>query len=154
MITPLFYSVVYLLALVPGLPLGLALFGRRHAAGWIAGGLFGYVLTALAIWAAIRLGVPSALTFAIAWAIAGALAWFLTRGIAVPLVALPPWRPRDSRAVAAVWLLTLVIAVPPLARAGATCPAGDRYYRAYFTADFVWHAALVSEVSKFASPRE
>jgi hypothetical protein len=152
MIASLFYSAVYLFALVPGLPLGFALFGRRHAAGWVAGGLFGYVLTALAIWAPIQLGVPSALAFSVGWAVAGALAWFLARGITVPLVALPPWTSRDTGAVAAVWLLTLVIAVLPLARAGATGPAGDRYYRAYFTADFVWHAALVAEVSKFASP--
>jgi hypothetical protein len=152
MTTSLFYTGVYLLALVPGLPLGFALFGRRHAAGWVAGGLYGYVLTALAIWAPIQLGVPSALTFAVGWSVAGALAWFFARGIAVPLVALPRWSSRDTRALAAVWLLTLVIAVPPLARAGAAGPGGDRYYRAYFTADFVWHAALASEVSKFASP--
>lgn len=152
MITSLFYSLVYLLALMPGLPLGFALFGRRHAAGWIAGGLFGYVLTSLAIWAAIRLGVASALAFAIAWAVAGALTWFLARGIAAPVAALQPWSARDTRALAMVWSLALVIAVPPLARAGATGPGGERYYRAYFTADFVWHAALASEVGKFASP--
>jgi hypothetical protein len=81
-----------------------------------------------------------------------ALAWLLTRGVPTPLVALPAWTGRDTRALAALWLLTLAIAVPPLARAGAAGPAGDRYYRAYFTADFVWHAALASEVSKFATP--
>ena len=48
----------YLLALVPGLPVGFALFGRRQAAGWIAGGLIGYVLTAVALWIAIAAGVP------------------------------------------------------------------------------------------------
>jgi hypothetical protein len=147
-----FYAAVYLLALAPGLPLGFALFGRRQAAGWIAGGLFGYVLTALAIWAPIRLGTPSGIAFAIAWAVIAALAWFLTRGIAVPLVALPPWTARDAGALAAIWLLTLVIAVPPFARVGASDPSGNRLYRAYFTADFVWHAALTSEVAKFASP--
>ena len=147
-----FYAAVYLLALAPGLPLGFALFGRRHAAGWIAGGLFGYVLTALAIWAPIKAGMPSALTFAIAWAALAALAWFLTRGIAVPLVALPPWTARDSRGLAAIWALTLLLAVLPFARAGATDSSGSRFYRAYFTADFVWHAALTSELDKFASP--
>jgi hypothetical protein len=152
MTAAIFYAAVYLVALTPGLPLGFLLFGRRHAAGWIAGGLFGYVLTALAIWAAIRLGVASVLTFAVAWGVASGLAWLLARGIAVPLVHLAPWRARDTRALAMVWLLALVIAVPPLARAGATGPTGDRYYRAYFTADFVWHAALASELGKFASP--
>src|SRR6266545_3172025 len=99
-----FYAAVYLLALVPGLPLGFALFGRRHAAGWIAGGLCGYVLSALAIWAPIRLGVPSAPTFAIAWALTGTVAWLLARGIAVPLVTLPLWTRRDTRAIAATWI--------------------------------------------------
>ena len=62
------YIVIFALAAAPGLPLGFALFGRRHAAGWIAGALFGYVLTSLAIWSAIRLGVPTPLGFAAAWA--------------------------------------------------------------------------------------
>jgi hypothetical protein len=52
----------------------------------------------------------------------------------------------------AVWALTLAIAVPPLSRAGETDADGSRRYRAYFTADFVWHAALVSELKKFDSP--
>src|SRR5205085_12688612 len=42
--------------------------------------------------------------------------------------------------------------VPPLARAGASDAAGNRYYRAYVTADFVWHTALTSELSKLSSP--
>jgi hypothetical protein len=45
MIGGVLYAAIYLLALVPGMPLGFALFGRRHAAGWLAGALFGYVLT-------------------------------------------------------------------------------------------------------------
>jgi hypothetical protein len=146
------YTIVYLLAVMPGLPLGFALFGRRHAAGWIAGGLFGYMLTALAIWAPIRAGVPSAVTFAIAWLIVAALAFVLTRDLASPLVPLPAWTPRDTRALAAVWLLTAVIAVPPFLRAGATDASGNSYYRAYFTADFVWHEALTAELGKFTVP--
>ena len=146
------YAALYLFALAPGLPLGFTLFGRRHAAGWIAGGLFGYVLTALAIWAPIRLGVPSAPTFVIGWAVVGALAWALTRGLQGPLVVLPPWTGRDTRALGCIWLLTLLIAIPPFARVGAIDSNGSRLYRAYFTADFVWHAALTSEVAKFATP--
>ena len=67
-------------------------------------------------------------------------------------MALPPWTPRDTRALAVIWLLALVLAVPPFARVGATDASGNRYYRAYFTADFVWHTALTSELRKFASP--
>jgi len=36
---------IYAIALIAGLPLGLALFGRRHPAAWIAGGVIGYALT-------------------------------------------------------------------------------------------------------------
>lgn len=148
----LVYVAIYVLALVPGLPLGFALFGRRHAGGWIAGALFGYVLTALAIWAPIRLGVPSIAAFVAAWAMAGALAWLLTRGADQPLATLSVWTSRDSLALASVWLLTLAIAVPPFWRAGEIDADGGRRYRAYFTADFVWHTALTAEMTKFDSP--
>jgi hypothetical protein len=151
--TPVFlYFAVYLLALAAGLPLGFALFGRRHAGGWIAGGLFGYILTALAIWAPIRLGVASAAAFAVAWALVAALGWILTRGTTRPLVALPPWTRRDCAALGLVWLLTLAIAVPPFWRVGEIDSAGGERYRAYFTADFVWHTALTAEMTKFDSP--
>jgi hypothetical protein len=152
MIGGVLYAAIYLLALVPGLPLGFALFARRHAAGWIVGALFGYVLTSLAVWAAIRLGAPSAAAFAIAWLVVCVLAWFLSRAADSPLVALSPWTRSETQALAMVWLLTLVIAVPPFLRVGATDAEGNRYYRAYFTADFVWHTALTAELTKSASP--
>jgi hypothetical protein len=148
----LLYAAIYLFALAPGLPLGFALFGRRHPAAWIAGAAFGYLLTALAIWAPIRAGVPSALAFGGAWLGAGALAWVSARGVPGPLVTLPRWTAGESKALGCVLVLTAVIAVPPFVRAGATDTEGNRYYRAYFTADFVWHAALTAEVAKFASP--
>ena len=59
------YLIVYALAMVPGFPLGFTLFGRDHAAGWIAGAILGYALTALAMWVPIAAHVPSALTFVI-----------------------------------------------------------------------------------------
>ncbi len=152
MMAALAYAALYLLALMPGLPLGFALFGRRHPAGWIAGGALGYALTAIAIWAPIRAGVPSALTFVIAWLVVGVLAWAIARTTTAALVTLPPWTGRDSKALACVLLLTLAVAVPPFLRAGASDAAGNRYYRAYFTADFVWHEALSAEVAKFSSP--
>jgi hypothetical protein len=152
MIAVVGYLALYLLALVPGLPLGFALFGRRHAAGWASGALFGYALTALAIWAPIRLGVPVGAAFIAAWLNGALIAWLLVRGLPQPLVPLPSWGAGDTRALLAVVALALVIAVPPFMRAGAEDDAGNRRYRAYFTADFVWHAALVSELAKFSAP--
>ena len=146
------YFLVYLLALVPGLPLGFALFGRRQAAGWIAGALFGYMLTSLAIWAAVFARMPSPLVMAGAWLLATVLAWMAAPGVVRPLVELPHWARRDTAALAAVWVLTLAIAVPPFLRAGEVDGAGNQRYRAYFTADFVWHTALAAELRKFDSP--
>ena len=97
--------------------------GMRRAGS--AGALFGYVLTALAIWAPIRLGVPSAPDFP--RRVGGC------RGAGVvpraPLVG-------SARRAAAVdtaghararrvWLLTLVIAVPPFARVGVDRRVGQ-----------------------------
>ena len=56
--------------------------------------------------------------------------------------------------------LTLVLALVPLlvarpfSRVGEQDAAGTRYYRAYFTADVVWHVALTTELRRFtAAPR-
>jgi hypothetical protein len=148
----LLYAVLFALAAAVGLPVGFALFGRRHAGGWIAGALIGYALTAVTVWVPIRLGVASPPAFMIAWAAASVIVRIAAGRVREPLVELPPWRTRDSLALAAILALTLAIAVPPFARAGAQDAAGNRYYRAYFTADFVWHEALTAEVAKFASP--
>lgn len=146
------YAVLYALAAAVGLPLGFALFGRRHAAAWTAGALLGYAATALALWVPIRLGVASPFAFVIAWAAASVALRVAAGFLPEPLVMLPPWQPRDTAALAAVLVLALAIAVPPFVRAGAQDAAGNRFYRAYFTADFVWHEALTAEVAKFSSP--
>jgi len=146
------YLMVYALAMAPGFPLGFALFGRDHAAGWIAGAILGYGLTALAIWLPIAARVPSAFTFTIAWCALSALAWFLCRRIVRPAVPVSPWTPSGSTALLGVLVLTLLVATPPLAHVGRLDGEGNRYYRAYFTADFVWHTALTSEIGKFAMP--
>jgi hypothetical protein len=138
--------------LIAGLPLGFALFGRRHPAGWICGGVIGYALTAFAISLPIDVGKASGVPFDLAWLATELLVFLAARQIPSPLVRLPAWTRRDRTALLGVVLLTLAIAVPPFLRAGASDPAGNRYYRAYFTADFVWHEALTSELAKFASP--
>ena len=146
------YLVIYILALVPGLPIGFALFGRGHAGGWIAAAIIGYALTSFAMWAPIAARIPSFLTFVVSWLIVSALSWFACRRITPPAVALPAWTPTGSTALLAVLLLTLAVATPPFAHVGLTDAAGNRYYRAYFTADFVWHSALTSEIGKFSMP--
>ncbi|MEO8075767.1 MAG: hypothetical protein ABI818_05510 [Acidobacteriota bacterium] len=71
---------------------------------------------------------------------------------AAALIALPPWTPAASTSLLLVLLVTLAIAAPPLANVGRSDAAGNRYYRAYFTADFVWHTALTAELAKYSMP--
>jgi hypothetical protein len=148
----LVYLIAYLLTLVPGLPIGWRLCGRRHPAGWVTGALIGYALSAIALWIPIYLGVPGRLSFALALAVLTAATWFLLRGDRDPLLALPAWTPRNT----ATWLLMLHL-VPallalPFGRVGESDRSGTRFYRAYFTADFVWHAALTQELARYDQP--
>jgi hypothetical protein len=146
------YLLIYFVALIPGLPIGFALFGRTHAGGWIAAAVIGYALTAFALWAPIAAHVPSSLTFILSWAVVSALSWFVCRRLTTPTVRLPVWTPAGSTGLLAVLVLTLAVATPPLAHVGRIDATGNRYYRAYFTADFVWHSALTSEIGKFSMP--
>jgi hypothetical protein len=146
------YLLVYLLASLPGLPIGFRLFGARHPGGWIAGLLCGYALTAIALWVPIALGTPSRLAFIASWLVFTVLIWVLLRSWREPAIALPPWEARDFAGLAVILTLTIGLAAPPLARIGEIDARGDRVYRAYFTADFVWHAALATELSKFSTP--
>ena len=65
--TALAYTLIYLAAVAPGIPIGLRLFGARHAAGWVSGALIGYGLTQLALWAVIVLDLASTVAFVAAW---------------------------------------------------------------------------------------
>src|SRR5262249_40539930 len=113
--------------------------------------LLGYFLTSLGLWLAIATGRPRAWLFILVWAATFALTAWLCRSDEPPLTSLEPWTVRDSRALVLVLLLVLAIAGPPFIKVGAE-RNGDRYYRAYFTADFVWHTALTAEISKFSMP--
>ena len=150
------YVPLFALATVPGLPLGFALFGRRHAAGWIAGALLGYTLTSAACWAVLFLGLASTPAFVLGWGVVGAATWLgVTRRRGhdrPPLVELPAWRRADTEAILLVLLLVPALVGPPFSNIGAKDPAGNRLYRAYFTADFVWHTALVAEMTKQTLP--
>jgi hypothetical protein len=139
-----------LFALAPGLPIGWRMFGRRHGGGWIVGAAVGYFLTTIALWAAIAVHVPGIAGFSIAWLLALAAGFAVSRGIAP--AAPSAWTRRDTTSLLLALLLVPALAGPPFARLGARDAEGNRYYRAYFTADFVWHMAVTAELDKFSMP--
>ena len=145
------YLVVYGLALLPGLPIGWRLFGRGPT-GWVAGALVGYGLTALAFWVPIRLAWVGPLPFGIAWIVVTGAVWSVMARSRDPLVPLPPFTKRDAAAWLILLHLVLAFLAMPFGRIGETDAAGSRYYRAYFTADFVWHMALTRELRRFEFP--
>jgi hypothetical protein len=178
--TALAYFGVFLLATLPGLPLGFLLFGHRHAAGWIAGALLGYATTCLIVWGTIYTGHASTTVHALMWLAAlvsttGAWRLFPDRdrrhrrhyshvrlkpdatSVLKPdatsaLVALPPWSTTSTTALLLVLLLVPALVGPPFARIGSVDANGDKRYRAYFTADFVWHMAMTAELQKHDQP--
>jgi hypothetical protein len=144
------YALLFALALAPGLPIGWRMFGRRHGGGWIVGAALGYFLTTIALWAAIAVHVPGIAGFSIAWLLALAAGFAVSRGIAP--AAPSAWTRRDTTSLLLALLLVPALAGPPFARLGARDAEGNRYYRAYFTADFVWHMAVTAELDKFSMP--
>jgi hypothetical protein len=152
-VTGLLYPVLFAAAVAPGIPLGIAVFGRRHPAAWIVGALLGYGLTQLSLWAVIDAGLASPLAFALAWIVTLGLAWLVARlrGDA-PLVAAPAWSAADRRALLLVLALVPLLMAATYRNLGRADVEGHRYYRAYFTADFLWHSALTSELGKFSLP--
>ena len=149
----LLYAAVYALAVAPGLPAGFALFGQRHAAGWIAGILLGYGALQLTLWAIIASRLASGPVFVLGWGLLALGAWRLHRRRGgAPVVTLPSWTAPDTRALFLVLLLVPAVMGPPYRNLGRADADGNRYYRAYFTADFVWHSALAYELGRFTLP--
>jgi hypothetical protein len=146
------YAGAYVLATMPGWPLGWRLFGSRHAGGWIAGALLGYALSAWTVWASTSLGYTASWQRIAAWAVVTAVAWATLVRARPPLVALPAWTSRDTVALTLVLALVPLLVARPFARVGERDAAGTSYYRAYFTADVVWHAALTTELRRFTPP--
>ena len=125
MIGALLYVLVFLAACATGLPLGFALFGRRHAAGWIAGALFGYGLTAMMLWGVVQARIPSAPAFIAVEAILAVLCWgVLLR--ADPWIGLPAWTRRDSIALLLVLLIVPLLQAGPFRRIGEADSTGAR----------------------------
>lgn len=146
------YAGLLLLAMIPGLPLGFALFGRRHAASWISGLLFGYAITVMAFWLVDYVHQPTLPVFILAWATAALVTYTLARRVRAPAARLPVWASADTRALVLVLLLVPALVTPPFIHVGAIDRDGNQAYRAYFTADFVWHTALTAELKKHRSP--
>jgi hypothetical protein len=146
------YASLYLAAIAPGVVFGRAVFGRGHPAGWVGGALVGYGTTQLALWLAIAAGVPSAWGFLGTWIVQAVLLVLAARAIHTAAVGLPSWTAGDTRALCLTLLLVPVLMLPPYRHLGARDANGTRYYRAYFTADFVWHTALAAELGKHSMP--
>lgn len=133
---------------LPGIPLGIALFGRRHAAAWISGLPLGYALTTLSTWCVVYFGVVSTPALIGAWLATCAMAWVAGARVTAPLVLLPEWSRRDTTALCLLLLLVPLLLARPFSKLGSYDAEGNRLYRAYFVADFVWHTALASELAR------
>ena len=147
------YALLWALAVAPGLPLGFLLFGSRHPAAWIGGALLGYGLLQMALWATIVTGIASPAAFVAAWAILVGAALATRRAIGeAPILPLTPYSAADLRALLIVLLLVPAVMGPPYRNLGRADESGSRFYRAYFTADFLWHSALAFELGKQSLP--
>jgi len=146
------YLAYYVLVVAPGWPIGWALFGRRQPAAWIAGSLVGYALTTLVWWVPVVSGAPTRTGFVIAWLALAVVTRTAAARVRSPLIVLPPWGLRETAALVLVLALVPVLVGAPFANVGRQDAQGNRYYRAYFTADFVWHTALTAELARLEWP--
>ena len=89
-----------------GLPWGLVLFGPRHAAGWVTGALFGYVIAGVAWWGASASGGSTPARALAIWSALALASWGVCGLLrdTLPLVRLPWWRRRDTLALLVVLL--------------------------------------------------
>jgi hypothetical protein len=115
------------------------------AAALLTGPAWGYALSSLVLLGFWAGGVRSPAWLLAAPAVAIAAAWLIAS--ADWSFSLTPMTRRDLAGAAAVALVVLLVVALPYAHVGSQVAEG-RAYRAYFTADFVWAMAVVSEVSK------
>lgn len=141
-------AVVLAAFLAPGIVLGWRLY-RGQPGGLLGAFLFGpalgYALSSLALLLFWALGFRSGALLALAPLVAVGVAIALAR--LAPALTLPRLGRADLVAACLVLLIVPLVVARPYARVGAEVPEG-RAYRAYFTADFVWAVAVVTEVSK------
>ena len=116
------------------------------------GALLGYGATQLALWLPIYLGIPYLPIFLGSWSLQAVLLVAVSRRIESPVLTLPAWSPADTRLLTITLLLVPILMGRPYQNLGREDATGARHYRAYFTADFVWHAALAAELRKFEAP--
>ena len=152
-LTALAYALVFVAAIAPGIPIGIVLFGRTHPAAWVGGALIGYGLTQLVIWFVIATGHAGLPAFVAAWILLCLTVILAARTAAdIPAIRCRAWTRSDLRALLFVALLAPVLMGATYRNVGRSDSDGTRYYRAYFTADFLWHSALASELGRFSLP--
>jgi hypothetical protein len=145
------YMAFWFAASLTGVPLGRAVFGRSPV-GSIVGLAAGYTIACLSIWALLRAGAMSPVALSLTWLGQGTALWLASRRVRTPLVTIPVWHGRDSAALAVTLLLVPLLMTAPYRNLGRADEGGTKYYRAYFTADFVWHAALAQELGRLEMP--
>ena len=121
----------------------------------MCGALIGYGLTQLALWAVIVAWRSRHRShFVAAWLDRDVreLGAVLQRIAVVRRSRCYTWSAADTRALLLVLLIVPALMAPPYRNIGRADATGTRYYRAYFTADFLWHTALASELGKFSLP--
>jgi hypothetical protein len=145
------YLLVWALVSAPGVPLAFRLCGR-HGFAVTAGLCVGYTTSCLVVWLLVMAGWTSPLAFVTAWAIESGLLLAAARVVPAGSIPLSAWTSRDTAGLALTLLLVPALMGAPYRHLGAQDAGGTRYYRAYFTADFLWHAALTAEVGRFTMP--
>ncbi len=150
-VTGLTYLPYWIFAAAPGLPVGWRLLGRQPP-GWAAGAAIGYTMSALAIWVCVAVGETSLPILAVAWAAEWILLIVGSRVLPSWAAGVPTWTRRDTAGLSLVLLLVPALMLAPYRNLGKADQEGTRYYRAYFTADFVWHTALTHELRRFEMP--
>lgn len=137
---------------MPGVVLGRRLYGAQPGA-WpaalLAGPVWGYAFSSLVLLGLWASGVRSFGWLMLAPIPAAIAAWPASR--LADTLTVPALSRRDVGAYALVLLAAPAIVGLPYAHVGINLPEG-RAYRAYFTADFIWEMAVVSEVSKGDMP--
>lgn len=147
--TLIFATVVQLVFMFPGILILRAIAGREQ--GWLAplcfGPLVGQALGSVALTGLWALGGRGAWVIVAAPLLVAALVWPATR--LQGRWRLPATSAGDAVALAALLLIVPIVAGLPFAHVGEVNGEGQ-FYRAYFTADYVWRRAVVAELAKGA----